>query len=143
MQGSRAYVRERNWPLPATAINLEVMAQDGATIYFEQEGTVFRFLPTSETLNHAIIRATKLVTGQAAQPFGSVTSDGGSFVLAGIPATTIATLDNHFGETGFHRPSDNLARVVFERLPQSVDILQSVLDQVQLGECRNVVENKN
>jgi len=131
MQGSRAYVRERDWPLPAVAVNLEAMAQDGTTIYFEQEGTVFRLQPTSEKLNQAIVQATEQVTGQAAQPFGRVTSDGGTFVLAGIPATTIATLDTHLGETGFHRPADNLKRVVFERLPQSVEILQSILEKIQ------------
>jgi len=135
MQGSRAYVRHRDWLLPAAAINLEGMAQDGDSIYLEQDGNVFHLVPTTEMLNQAVTSVTKQVTGQAAKPFGPVTSDGGSFLLVGIPATTIATLDNHFGETGFHGPTDNLKRVAFERLPQSVEILEILLDQIQvLGE---------
>ena len=131
MQGSRAFVGQRNSHLPASALNLEAMAQDGDTIYFNQDGNVFRLLPTAETLNKAILTATKQVTGRVAQPFGPVTSDGGSFLLAGIPATTIATVDTRLGVTGFHRPADNLARVVFERLPQGVEILKAYLNQIQ------------
>jgi len=132
MQGSRAYVRQRGWSLPAVAVNLEAMAQNGDSIYLEQDGNVFRLLPTAQYLNQAITNATELVFRQAARPFGPVTSDGGSFLLAGIPATTMATLDTCFGETGFHRPTDNLNRVVFERLPQSVEFLEILLDQIQV-----------
>jgi hypothetical protein len=86
-------------------------------------------LPTSEKLNQAIAIAVKEVTGQSLQPFGPVTSDGGSFLQAGIPATTIATTDKDFGVTGFHRPADHLDRVVFERLYQGVDLLLAFLRQ--------------
>ena len=135
MQGSRAYVRQRQWPLPAVALNLEAMAQDGDTIYFEQDGNVFRLLPTSDNLNRTIASAVEQVTGRTAQPFGPVTSDGGSFLLAGLPATTIATTDTQLGVTGFHSTADNLDRVVFERLPQGVEILEAFLSQdLLLGE---------
>jgi hypothetical protein len=127
MQGSRAYVASREWPLPAAAVNLEVMAQDGETVYWEQDGTVFRLLPTADMINQAIAAAVEKVTGRAAQPFGPVTSDGGSFVLAGIPATTIGTLDTRLGATGLHSPADNLDRVAFERLPQTVQVLEAFL----------------
>ena len=130
MQGSRAYVSQRQWQLPTAALNLEAMAQDGETIYFESDGTVFRLLPTAKNLNQAIAAATEQVTGHSPQPYGPVTSDGGSFLAAGIPATTIATVDNRLGVTGFHSPADNLDRVVFERLTQWVEILKVFLGQI-------------
>lgn len=130
MQGSRAFVNHHERHLPAAALNLEAMAQDGDTIYFERDGNVFRLLPTAETLNQAIASAVEQVTGHAAQPYGRITSDGGSFVLAGIPATTIATIDTRLGVTGFHRPADNLRRVVFERLALSVEILEVFLSKI-------------
>jgi hypothetical protein len=131
MQGSRAYVSQRQQDLPTVALNLEAMAQDGETIYFERDGTVFWLLPTAETINQAISAAVNEVTGHSPQPFGPVTSDGGSFLMAGIPATTIATVDRSLGVTGFHSPADNLDRVVFERLPQWVEILKAFLVQIQ------------
>jgi hypothetical protein len=134
MQGSRAYVRSRDWLLPAVALNMEIMAQDGAYIYWEQEGTVFRLLPIPQPLNEMLSLAVERITGRAAQPAGPVTSDGGSFLLAGIPATTVGTLDSHLGETGLHRPSDNLERVVMERLPEGVKILRAFLKEY--SECR-------
>jgi hypothetical protein len=132
MQGSRAYVRSRDWPLPAAAVNLEVMAQDGEYIYWEKEGNVFHLVPTSQELNLKISSAVKQVTGQAARPFGPVNSDGASFLFAGIPTTTIGTLDTLLGESGFHRPSDNLGRVVMARLPQGVEILETFLKRYSL-----------
>jgi hypothetical protein len=130
MQGSRAYVAHREWHLPAAALNLEAMGQDGDIIYFESDGNVFRLVPAAERLNRAIAAAVERVSRRAAQPAGPVTSDGGSFLLAGIPATTVATLDTRLGVTGFHRPADNLGRVVFERLPQGVAILEAFLCQL-------------
>jgi hypothetical protein len=131
MQGSRAYVNHRQSRLPVAALNLEAMAQDGNTIFFERDGNVFNLLPTSDMLNQAIITAVEQVTGHVPQPFGPVTSDGGSFLLGGIPATTIATTDSQLGVTGFHRPADNLDRVVPERLPQGVEILEAFMEQVK------------
>jgi hypothetical protein len=131
MQGSRAYVSQRQWQLPTVVLNLEAMAQDGETIYFESDGTVFRLLPTAENLNQAIAAAVEEVTGRNPRPYGPVTSDGGSFLMAGIPATTIATVDRSLGVTGFHSTADNLDRVVFERLPQSVEILKVFMRQIQ------------
>jgi len=54
MQGSRAYVKQRDEHLTAAALNLEAMAQDGDLIYFEQDGSVFNLVPTAEMLNQAI-----------------------------------------------------------------------------------------
>jgi acetylornithine deacetylase/succinyl-diaminopimelate desuccinylase-like protein len=127
MQGSRAYVRSRDWLLPAAALNLEVMAQDGEYVYWEEEGNVFRLVPTSSTLNSTLAAAVEQVTGRAAQPVGPVNSDGASFLFGGIPATTMGTFDTRLAKTGFHRPRDNLARVVMDRLPEGVDILEAFL----------------
>jgi peptidase M28-like protein len=127
MQGSRAYVHGRAWTLPTVAVNMEVMAQDGDFIYWQEEGNAFHLVPTDARINQAIAEAVERVTGRAAQPAGPINSDGGSFLLAGIPAITIGTLDTRFGETGFHRPTDNLHRVVYERLPQTVEVLATFL----------------
>ncbi|MFZ5908964.1 MAG: M28 family metallopeptidase [Chloroflexota bacterium] len=127
MQGSRAYVKSRAWPLPASALNLEIMAQDGNYIYWEKDGDAFRSLPTTNSLNETFSVAVEKVTGAPAQPASLVNSDGASFLFAGIPAASVGTLDTRLGETGFHRPTDNLERVVMKRLPQGVEILQAFL----------------
>jgi len=123
MQGSRAYVRDRDWPLPAIALNLEVMAQDGGYVYWEQDGTSFGLTPTSHQVSQAIADAVKQATGRLAQPAGPVNSDGFSFISAGVPTGVLGTFDSHLKETGFHRPTDNLGRVVMSRLPEGVEIL--------------------
>jgi hypothetical protein len=129
MQGSRAYVRDRDWPLPAIALNLEVMAQDGGYVYWEQDGTSFGLTPTSHQVSQAIADAVKQVTGQPAQPAGPVNSDGFSFILASIPTGVLGTFDKRLKETGFHRPSDNLERVVMARLPEGVEILSRFIQK--------------
>ena len=123
MQGSRAYVRDREWPLPAIALNLEVMAQDGGYVYWEQDGTSFGLTPTSHQVSQAIADAVKQATGRLAQPAGPVNSDGFSFISAGVPTGVLGTFDSHLKETGFHRPTDNLGRIVMSRLPEGVEIL--------------------
>lgn len=137
MQGSRAYVHSRTWPLPAAALNMEIMAQDGDFIYWQEDGNVFHLSPTNERLNQAVVAAVKQVTGCDAQPAGPVNSDGGSFLRAGIPSTTMGTLDTRLGETGLHRPTDNLARVIFDRLPQSVQILETLVNHINLLETHS------
>jgi Zn-dependent M28 family amino/carboxypeptidase len=127
MQGSRAYVKSRDWPLPTAVLNLEIMAQDGMYIYWEKDGNVFRLLPTACSLNELFSTAVEQITSAPARPAGPVNSDGASFLFAGIPATTVGTLDVRLGETGFHRPTDNLERVVMERLPEGVEILGAFL----------------
>jgi hypothetical protein len=130
MQGSRAYIRSRDWSLPVAILNLEVMAQDGDYIYWQQDGTIFRRLPTSESLNNLISSAVEHVTGHPAHPAGPLLSDGGSFLLAGLPATTVGTLDTQLQGIGFHRPTDNLDRVVMQRLPEGVEILRAVIKEI-------------
>jgi hypothetical protein len=127
MQGSRAYAASREWPLPTVALNLEVMAQDGEIVYWEQDGTSLKLVPTSPALNERIKASVEQVTGQPARPVGPVNSDGYSFIRVGIPATTIGTYDRVMVDRGFHQASDNLNRVVMDRLPQAVEILEHFL----------------
>lgn len=123
MQGSRAYALGREWPLPSAALNLEIMAQDGDYVYWEQDGTSFKLLPTDPALNQAISASVARITGQPARPAGPLNSDGYSFMRAHIPVTTLGTYDTRLQSRGFHLPSDNLARVKMERLPEAVNIL--------------------
>ena len=129
MQGSRAYARRRDWTLPTIALNLEIMAQDGGYIYWEQDGYAFGLAPTSPQVNAMISEAVQAVTGQPAQPAGPVNSDGFSFLSAGVPTGVLGTYDSrlHFG--GFHRPTDNLDRVVLARLPEGVEILSWLVEK--------------
>jgi Zn-dependent M28 family amino/carboxypeptidase len=127
MQGSRAYTQSRDWPLQTIVINLEVMAQNGKYVYWEQDGTSLKLTPTSEKINKNISKSVQAVTGNPAEPAGPVNSDGYSFLRVGIPATTIGTYDTKFIDRGFHGPDDNLARVVMTRLPEAVDILSDFL----------------
>lgn len=90
---------------------------------------MFKLLPTSKYHNRKFSEAVQHVTGQPARSAGPVTSDGGSFLIAGIPATTVGTLDTRLRETGFHGPTDNLGRVVMERLPMRVEILLEFLKE--------------
>jgi putative aminopeptidase FrvX len=129
MQGSRAYVHGREWPLPAQAVNLEVMAQDGDYVYWEQDGFVLHLEPTSESVNQRVIRAITAVTGKPPRPVGPVISDGYSFLSVGIPAATIGTYDRRWIDTGFHHPTDNLDRVMMSRLEEGVEILLHFLHQ--------------
>jgi hypothetical protein len=129
MQGSRAYARGREWRLPAVALNLEVMAQDGGYIFWEQDGNAFGLTPTSAQVSEVIADAVKQVTGQSAQPAGPINSDGFSFISAGIPTGVLGTFDSRLKETGFHRPTDNLGRVVMARLPEGVEILSRFLQK--------------
>jgi hypothetical protein len=133
MQGSLAYVRSREWPLPARALNLEVMAQDGPYVLWEQDGFSLRLWPCAGDLNQAIADAVKKVTGAAPLRVGPLNSDGGSFLRRGIPATTLGTYDQRQRDRGFHSPKDNLERVVLPRLPEAVEILSIFITDFDQG----------
>jgi hypothetical protein len=123
MQGSQAYGRSRGRSLPAQALNLEVMAQDGEYVLWEQDGFSLRLWPCSTEVNLQISQAVQAVTGTAPRLVGPVNSDGGSFLRHGIPATTLGTYDHRQKDRGFHSSRDNLGRVVMDRIPESVEIL--------------------
>jgi len=134
MQGSRAYAVDRDWDLPSLALNLEVMAQDGDYVYWEQDGTSLKLVPTSPQVNQAVVRAVHYATGAPAKPAGPLNSDGYSFLRNGIAATTMGTYDRGLVDRGFHGPEDNLDRVVMERLPEGVDILAHFVRQFDLAD---------
>ena len=128
MQGSRAYTQARRWMLPTIALNLEIMAQDGDYVFWEKDGSSLRLMPTYEKVNKEVSDSVKKITGTPATPTGPVNSDGYSFLRAGIPTTVLGTYDKRLRDRGFHQPTDNINRVVMERLPEGVDIL---LDFIQ------------
>jgi hypothetical protein len=123
MQGSRAYAIGREWPLPSAALNLEIMAQDGDYVFWEQDGMSLKLFPTDATLNQAVVVAVEKVTGKPAQAAGPINSDGYSFLRAKVLVTTLGTYDRQLESRGFHLPSDNLNRVKMARLPEGVEIL--------------------
>jgi hypothetical protein len=126
-QGSRAYVKSRDWSLGAVAVNLEAMAQDGDYVIWERDGSVFKLTATSADLNRAVAQAITWVTKREPRAGGPVISDGASFLAAGVPTAVIGTYDCRQVDAGFHRPSDCLSRVVPEHLPEGVEILKSFL----------------
>jgi hypothetical protein len=153
MQGSRAYVRslqpltainqaaiEQELALPAVqytqwedglpklALNLEVMAQDGEYVIWEQDGISLKLWPNAPEVIQAVCTAVEAETGQTPYFAGPINSDGGSFVRAGIPAATLGTYDLKLRDRGFHQPSDNLERLVPERIPVGVRLLIRLIE---------------
>ncbi len=134
LQGSRAYLQDSLSTLPRYNINLEMLGQEGAYIYWPEDGTFTSRYATDEKLNQLLARAVYSVTGTELEAkTGSTTdiSDAGMFLQEGIPATT-------FGNAGppgaegrfFHTHRDNMSRVVFHRLPQAVKILRETVLEV-------------
>ncbi len=123
MQGSAAYVRQQDFPIPLSALNLELVGQNGPYILWSADGNAFTRVPTSQSLNDDLSAAVLAVTGERVQWQDYLNSDTYSFLSAGIPAATLGSLDNTYGVGELHRPTDNVARVAVERLPECVDIL--------------------
>jgi hypothetical protein len=133
MQGSRAYVADREWPLPAIALNLEIMAQDGDYVIWERESNGLRRIATTPGLNQAVAALVAEVTGRPVRFIGPLMSDTFSFLEAGIPASVLGTYHSHMEGGGLHRPTDNLARVVMARLDEGARILERVLASYDAG----------
>jgi hypothetical protein len=127
MQGSRAYARDRDWPLPAIALNLEVMAQDGGYVYWEQDGNAFGLTPTCPQVNVAVAEVVK--RSRVNRQTGRPGQQRWFSFISPIPTGVLGTFDKHLKETGFHRPSDNLQRVVMSRLPEGVEILSRFIQK--------------
>ena len=127
MQGSRAYVLSKSWDLPAVAVNLEAMAQNGDYVIWEQDGSIFKLEFTSQSISKSVAEAVYDVAMRKVVPGGPIISDGSSFLAAGIPTAVLGTYDRRWGDSGFHRPTDNLSRVVIERLPEGVEVVKKFL----------------
>jgi hypothetical protein len=136
MQGSRAYLRSLQPALsaenmPAAALNLEVMAQDGEYVVWEQDGISLKLWPNAPEVIQAVCAAVEAETGSPPYCAGPINSDGGSFIRAGIPSATLGTYDRKLRDRGFHQPSDNLERVVPERIPEGVRILRRFVESFE------------
>lgn len=129
-QGSRAYVRSRAWIGNERLLNLEAMAQDGDYVTWQRDGSVFHLRPTDTSLDAAIRRAVKHVTGRDPVPGGPMLSDAAPFIEKGLPAAVLGTYDRRLRDTGFHRPSDNLERVSLDRINEGVEILLRFVEEV-------------
>ena len=127
MQGSRAYVERRDWPLPTVALNLEILGQDGDYVIWEREGNGLRRIHTTAELNQALAGVVAETTGEPPRFIDALMSDGFSFLSAGIPTAVLGTYHSQMEGGGLHRPTDNLARVVMARLPESVEVLTQLL----------------
>ena len=64
---------------------------------------------------------------------GPVGTDSVPFLAKGIPATSIGMMDRELGIEGFHRPADNLERVVIERMPETENIVAHILAEYDSG----------
>lgn len=138
MQGSRAYVQGRAWPLPAIALNLELMGQDGEYVIWQREGNGLQQLPTTPELNQAVAGVVAGVTGQPPRFVGPLVSDSFSFLAAGIPTTVLGTYHSRMGGGGLHRPTDTLDRVVLPRLAESVEIVVQLLQKYDSGRLEGI-----
>jgi Zn-dependent M28 family amino/carboxypeptidase len=127
MQGSRAYVRSRHWPLPAYSLNLEGLGQDGDYILWQADGTVLGRLPTDPALNAAVSACVEAASLRRVCLGDRCNSDTDSFLRAGIPSTCLGSLDSRLGMTGLHGPADNPRRIVPERLQEAARDLERLL----------------
>jgi hypothetical protein len=109
------------------AVNLEAMAQNGDYVIWEQDGSIFKLEFTSQSISKSVAEAVYDVAMRKVVPGGPIISDGSSFLAAGIPTAVLGTYDRRWGDSGFHRPTDNLSRVVIERLPEGVEIVKKFL----------------
>ncbi len=130
MQGSRAYVRARAWPLPTRVVNLELLGQDGPYLLWRQDGDAFHRVETPAEVRAWVTSAVSRVVGTAPREEGQINSDAFSFLREGVPAVTLGTADKRWGTRGLHRPTDSPARVRVERLSEHVNILWALIEDV-------------
>jgi hypothetical protein len=124
MQGALSYVRDRKaWPLPACAVNLEVVGQDGGYLLWERDGTAMQKMAADPDLNRALAAAVQAVAGQPPARARRISSDAVAFLRQGIPAATLGSFDAEMGGRGFHSALDNPDRIDPERLAETADVL--------------------
>ena len=130
-QGSRAYVRSRVWTGRSAILNLEAMCQDGDYVTWQRDGSVYRLRLTDKRLDKAVRQAVNCVTGKDPVYGGPMLSDAASFIEKGLPAAVMGTYDRRWKDAGFHRPSDNLERVVVDRIDEGVEILLQFIREIE------------
>ena len=131
MQGALAYVRDReHWPLPACAVNLEVVGQNGGYLLWEEDGTAMQRLPVDAALNRALGRAVEAVAKERPMRSPTINSDAFAFLRRGIPTATLGSRDAQLGERGLHSALDAPGRVDAERLAETVDVLGHLLAEM-------------
>jgi hypothetical protein len=129
MQGALAYVRDRkDWPVPVSVVNLEVLGQNGGYLLWEWDGTAMRQVPTDPALNRALERAVEAVAGERPVRAPTINSDAFAFIRRGIPAATLGSFDLDLGGRGLHSALDSPDRVSQERLVEAVEILGHFLE---------------
>ena len=128
-QGSWAFAKSRSHDLETAVVNMEVMAQDGDYVLWNEDGTIFKRRDTDPKLNALLSNAVAEVTGLETVSGGPMVSDGAAFINRGIATAVLGTYDTTRVDTGFHCPDDCLDRVVFSRLPEGVDILAEFIAQ--------------
>lgn len=136
MQGALAYVRDRDaWPLPAHAVNLEIVGQNGGYLLWVEDGTSMQRVDVDTDLNAVLARTVEDETGEQPTFHLHINSDAFAFLQRGIPAATLGSLDKVLGETALHGPLDHPGRIDPLRLVQTVDVLARLLadldDQVK------------
>jgi len=130
MQGSNSYVKQRKWDLPVVVYNLEVMAQNGKYVFWENDGTVLKLIPTDQKLNRIFTEVVQENIKSKPVAGGPINSDGGAFLRRNIPATTIGTYDKLLRDRGFHSSKDNIYRVMQARLPEGVELLSTIIERI-------------
>lgn len=133
MQGALAYVDGRAWPLPACAVNLEVLGQDGAYLLWQENGTATWRLAMDADLNGALARAVEGVTGCPPARVPVINDDALAFLRTGISAATLGSLDATLGGRGLHSALDRPGRVLPERLNEAVEVLACFLAALDGG----------
>jgi hypothetical protein len=131
MQGAMAYVRDRaDWPVSIRAVNLEVVGQSGGYLLWEEDGTAMLRLPVDVTLNLGLARAVKTVAGQSPARVPLINSDAFAFLRVGIPAATLSSRDEEWGERGYHSGLDNPSRIDAKRLAETEAVLSHLLTEM-------------
>jgi hypothetical protein len=128
LQGALSYARDRKaWPLPACAVNLEVVGQNGGYLLWERDGTAMQQMAADPGLNRALAAAVQSVAGEQPARAPWISSDAFAFLRQGIPAATLGSFDAALGGRGFHSALDNPGRIDPQRLAETADVLSRFL----------------
>lgn len=142
VQGSRAFVSSRTFPLPTAALNLELMGQNGDYVIWEKIGSPIQSYQSDSSLN---VLLTEIVNHHAETRLklhdGPAGSDSLPFLTAGIPATSLASLDGELGFSGLHSPQDNLERIAYEKLPNSIALVENLLYKLDSIGVKNITHS--